>query len=100
MKRYSLLFCLVCLFAHLGFAQDKEVKEAMKQINSIKADSKYLYAESTTKDWDQAYEDAKSLLLVEIDNWVKSQGKKNEENSHCTVCCSFLLQQHGSGSDL
>lgn len=51
----------------------------MKQINSIKADSKYLYAESTTKDWDQAYEDAKSLLLVEIDNWVKSQGKKNEE---------------------
>lgn len=79
MKRYLLLFCLVCLFAHLGFAQDKEVKEAMKQINSIKADSKYLYAESTTKDWDQAYEDAKSLLLVEIDNWVKSQGKKNEE---------------------
>lgn len=51
----------------------------MKQINSIKADSKYLYAESTTKDWDQAYEDAKSLLLVEIDNWIKSQGKKNEE---------------------
>lgn len=79
MKRYLLLFCLVCLFDHLGFAQDKEVKEAMKQINSIKADSKYLYAESTTKDWDQAYEDAKSLLLVEIDNWVKSQGKKNEE---------------------
>lgn len=79
MKRYLLLFCLVCLFVHLGFAQDKEVKEAMKQINSIKADSKYLYAESTTKDWDQAYEDAKSLLLVEIDNWVKSQGKKNEE---------------------
>lgn len=70
---------MVCLFVHLGFAQDKEVKEAIKQINSIKADSKYLYAESTTKDWDQAYEDAKALLLVEIDNWVKSQGKKNEE---------------------
>lgn len=79
MKRYLLLFCMACLFVNLGFAQDKEVKEAMKQINSIKADSKYLYAESTTKDWDQAYEDAKALLLVEIDNWVKSQGKKNEE---------------------
>lgn len=79
MKRYLLLLCMTCLLPHLGFAQDKEVKAAVKQINSIKSDSKYLYAESTTKDWDQAYEDAKALLIVEIENWIKSQGNKNED---------------------
>lgn len=79
MERYLLFLCLACFFVQDSLSQSKEVADAVKQINSIKSDSKYLYAESTTKDWNQAYEDAKALLLVEIDNWVKSQNKKNDD---------------------
>lgn len=79
MKRYLFFLCLACFFVQDSFSQSKEIADAVKRINSIKSDSKYLYAESTTKDWNQAYEDAKALLLVEIDNWVKSQNKKNDD---------------------
>lgn len=79
MKRFLFLLLMACLSVQVGFAQSSEVAAAVKQINAIKSDSKYLYAESTTKDWEQAYEDAKALLLAEIDNWVKNQGKKGND---------------------
>lgn len=78
MKRLLLLLLSFGLSAQLAFSQADEVVAAMKKINAIKSDTKYLYAESTTSDWEQAYENAKALLGVEIDNWVSTQ-KKSED---------------------
>lgn len=70
-----LLFCQ-------SFAQD-DVKEAVKQINAIKADTKkYIYAEATTAKWEEAYENAKGLLEVKIEEWART----NTNSKDITGC--------------
>lgn len=51
------------------FAQDT----AMQQINEIKKQGTiYIYAESTSQTWEEALDNAKYLLGVEIETWVKT----------------------------
>lgn len=46
---------------------------AMQQINEIKSQSDtYIYAESTSQTWEEALDNAKYLLGVEIETWVKT----------------------------
>lgn len=73
-RRFILLFAAVmtCL---VGFAQNTDAKQAAKQINAIKANKKYIYAESTTKDWVEAYSNAKDLLANNIEEWIQSENK-------------------------
>lgn len=49
-----------------------------QQINAIKMDmDTYLFAESTTESWESALENAKFLLNIEIENFIKSLGLKD-----------------------
>ncbi len=79
MRRYIFTFLLCIGFGNNTFSQDLSTQEAIKNINKIKMDSKYLYAESTTKDWEEAYENAKTVLGVTISEWVKENSGINKD---------------------
>lgn len=50
---------------------------SVKEINKIKVNPDYITAESTVKDWETAYDNAKLLLIQEIEDWLISQGESN-----------------------
>lgn len=71
-KRLTLLvlslMVAVCMFAQTN---------ATQSINEIKRQGDiYLYAESTSQTWEEALDNAKYLLGVEIETWIKSLGTK------------------------
>lgn len=80
MKYKVLLFLIFYIGNFVAHAQTEDVTTAVKKINAIKKDAKYLYAESTTSDWEQAYENAKALLDSEIEAWVKEQAKGKKDS--------------------
>lgn len=51
--------------------------DAVREINAIKSDTTYICAESTVKDWETAYENAKLLLTREIEDWLTKKGVKD-----------------------
>lgn len=79
MKYKVLLFLFFCMGNLVTHAQTEDAATAVKKINAIKKDTKYLYAESTTSDWEQAYENAKALLDSEIEAWLKEQSKGKKD---------------------
>ncbi len=80
--RIFVLACVSMLLFCQSFAQD-DVKEAVRQINAIKADTKkYIYAEATTAKWEEAYENAKGLLEVKIEEWART----NTNSKDITGC--------------
>ena len=71
-KRLTLLvlslMVAVCMFAQTN---------ATQSINEIKRQGDaYLYAESTSQTWEEAMDNAKYLLGVEIETWVKTLDSK------------------------
>lgn len=71
-KRLTLLvlslMVAVCMFAQTN---------ATQSINEIKRQGDiYLYAESTSQTWEEALDNAKYLLGVEIETWVKTLDSK------------------------
>lgn len=69
----SIFGVMLCCFM---FAQTT-VNNAVKEINAIKSNPNYISAESTVKDWETAYENAKILLSKEIEEWLIEQGASN-----------------------
>lgn len=74
----SLCSC-ICL-SMASMAQTPE--EATKEINRIKLSSDYLYAETTMADKTEALEGAYAILEMQVKDWLASQGKANEANTH------------------
>lgn len=71
-KRITSLGLLLLVSFHM-FAQEN----ATQSINEIKRQSDiYLYAESTSQTWEEALDNAKYLLGVEIETWVKTLATK------------------------
>ena len=68
MKR--ILFCLSFIICHslFGIAQD-----VTKDINRIKRDTMYIYAEATMKDLNEAYNGARAILEMKVGDWVRAQ---------------------------
>lgn len=71
MRKYVIL--LLSILSTVCYSQ---VTSQTKEINAIKADSCFLSAESTVKDWETAYDNARILLSREIEDWLNSQGIK------------------------
>lgn len=68
-----IFFCLFALFASIVYAQNED-----QQINSIKRSSNYIYATATsTVCENEASENAKELLSLEIQEWLKGKGEKD-----------------------
>ena len=73
MDKRLTLFGLSLMIAVCMFAQTN----ATQSINEIKRQGDiYLYAESTSQTWEEAMDNAKYLLGVEIETWVKSLDTK------------------------
>lgn len=65
---------MLCFSA--SFAQTDNVQ---KEINSVKRDTAYIYAEATMKKIEDAIEGAKAVLELQMTEWLKSQGMSGTE---------------------
>lgn len=74
------LFSIICsLFLFIAHAKAQtDVATAVKQINSIKMNSDYISGESTAETEEAAKENARALLEVNIEEWIRSKQKKVE----------------------
>ena len=64
-----------------------------QQINAIKMDmDTYLFAESTTESWESALENAKFLLNIEIENFIKSLGLKDSVEGFVARISNKMMQ--------
>lgn len=75
MRKFLLYILGLTLCCHLS--AQTAVNNAVKEINAIKSDPNFISAESTVKDWETAYENAKILLAKEIEEWLIEQGASN-----------------------
>ena len=73
MKR--LLICLSFIIYHLSFSYAQSI---VKDINKVKRDTMYIYAESTTKELSEAYNNARAILEMQVGDWVRKQHPKEE----------------------
>lgn len=65
-------------------ASAQSVSDVAKNINKIKRDTTYIYAESTTKELNEAYSNARALLEMKVGDWVRNQ-HPNEGIEVCIV---------------
>lgn len=83
MKHRFLMVSLACLFALLLWpvGLDAQTASLSKQINNIKRDNKYIFAEATCKTSDEATEAANLLLEKYINEYIESKAKLDNANS-------------------
>lgn len=67
---------LLFLFPNMLWGQSDTLTPEQK-INIIKKDTSYVFSESTTKEWDDALENAKVLLNHNVEMWLSKIGKKD-----------------------
>ena len=75
------LFGLSFLIIHLSFCVAQDVT---KDINRVKRDTMYIYAEATMKDLNEAYNGARAILEMKVGDWVRNQ-HPNEGIEVCIV---------------
>ena len=68
MKR--LFFCLSFIIFQLSFSYAQSIAQ---DINKVKRDTMYIYAESTTKELSEAYNNARAILEMQVGEWVRKQ---------------------------
>lgn len=79
MKQHVVLFLLSLFVCMLNVNAQDDVAAALKQINAIKVDVQtYLSAESTSAQWEDAYDNAKALLELKIEEWAKDKAKTED----------------------
>ena len=74
MKRLLLCISLICIQLSVCFAQT--AAEVTKHINQVKRDTMYIYAETTMKDLEEAYNGARAILEMKVGEWVRAQHPK------------------------
>lgn len=75
MNRFvTLIFIFNFSFFFISSSAQNDVADVIKRINAIKRDTNiYLYAESTTSTWEEAYDNAKALLEANIEDWARNE---------------------------
>ena len=71
MKR--LLFIITVAITCLPISKAQTAADVTKNINKIKRDTMYIYAEATMKDLNEAYNGARAILEMKVGDWVKEQ---------------------------
>lgn len=97
MKTNKLLLLLASLMLSTAtLAQES----ALKQINQIKRDTTYLYAEATMESAQEALEEAGKLLMQQVQEYVETQRKLNKANSvlaqNVSANCESLSMMRGT----
>lgn len=72
MKKYAVSILLFATSAVLPSAA-QTAADVSKNINKVKRDTMYIYAESTTKDLSEAYNNARALLEMQVGDWILKQ---------------------------
>ena len=75
------LLGLSFLITYLSFCLAQDVA---KDINRVKRDTMYIYAEATMKDLNEAYNGARAILEMKVGDWVRNQ-HPNEGIEVCIV---------------
>lgn len=70
-KTLAVIFCAFHLSLITASAQT--VDTVTKDINKVKRDPTYIYAEATMKDLSEAYNGARAILEMKVGDWVRSQ---------------------------
>ena len=86
-KRISLGLLLFTIHVSFVIAQD-----VVKNINKVKRDTMYIYAEATTKELSESYANARTLLEVQVGDWVRQQ-HPTEDIDMCIVKAKEHLLQ-------
>lgn len=71
MKR--LLIILSLAIFSLSICEAQTVADVTKNINKVKRDTMYIYAEATMKDLNEAYNGARAILEMKVGDWVREQ---------------------------
>lgn len=84
----------ILLFMLVGYlsVNAQSVADVTKNINKVKRDTMYIYAESTTKELSEAYNNARALLEVQVGDWVRKQ-HPSENIEVCIVKAKDHLMQ-------
>lgn len=86
-----IIILLLSLFS-MSLMADDDIAKATKQINSIKSSKKYLYAESTTADWQESYNNAKAILDQRIVDWLQSEKVSGDSNGYIAKASNNILE--------
>lgn len=71
MKR--LLFIIGIAIFNLLICKAQTAADVAKNINKVKRDTMYIYAEATMKDLNEAYNGARAILEMKVGDWVREQ---------------------------
>lgn len=90
MRRLFIGILLAICLPLFSFAQ--AAADVAKDINKVKRDTMYIYAESTTKDLNEAYANARAILEMKVGEWVREQ-HSDEGIEVCIVKAKEHLMQ-------
>lgn len=69
----SLYILIMCLLCGVSYAQS-DTENALRDINKIKREpDAYFYAEATSQTWEEALDNAKTLLSAQLEAWAKQE---------------------------
>lgn len=71
MKRLLIIISLA--ISGLSICEAQTVADVTKNINKVKRDTMYIYAEATMKDLNEAYNGARAILEMKVGDWVREQ---------------------------
>ena len=71
MKR--LLIIIGIVISNLLICKAQTAADVAKNINKVKRDTMYIYAEATMKDLNEAYNGARAILEMKVGDWVREQ---------------------------
>ena len=83
--RKSVLLCVCMMSCVSGFAQGTEMVDTLNDINSIKRDTSYVYAEATMKDAVEARSSASAILELKIYEWLRNNNRGLNTDSLVTA---------------
>ena len=69
----NIFLTLFLSFSLITISNAQTAAEVTKSINKVKRDTMYIYAESTTKDLNEAYTNARAILEMQVGEWVQKQ---------------------------
>jgi hypothetical protein len=73
MAMRKLLLTILSVFSLVTISDAETAAEVTKSINKVKRDTLYIYAESTNKDLKEAYNNARTILEMQVGEWVRKQ---------------------------
>lgn len=89
MERLTTILVFVTLSLGIVSAQES----ANQQINEIKRQPDlYLFAESTSEHWSDAQDNAKFLLCMEVESWVKSMGRQDSVSGYVAKAKNMIFE--------